>query len=41
MNKASSGSLMVVDRGRLVGILALRDLLGFLTRRLVLEPSET
>jgi len=40
MNRTSSGRLMVVDRGRLVGILALRDLLGFLSRRLDLEPSE-
>jgi len=40
MNKTSSGRLMVVDRGRLVGILALRDLLSFLSRRLDLGPSE-
>jgi Zn-dependent protease/CBS domain-containing protein len=40
MNKTSSGRLMVVERGRLVGILALRDLLSFLSRRLDLGPME-
>ena len=40
MNKTSAGRLMVVDRGRLVGILVLKDLLSFLSRKLDFEPPE-
>lgn len=40
MNKTSSGRLMIVERGRLVGILTLKDLLSFLSRRLDFEPPE-
>ena len=41
MNKTSAGRLMVVDRGRLVGILVLKDLLSFLSRKLDFEPPES
>jgi Zn-dependent protease/predicted transcriptional regulator len=39
MNRVGSSRLMVVDHGRLVGILALRDLLKFLAIKLDFEPS--
>ncbi len=31
---------MVVDHGKLVGIIALRDLLSFLSKKLDFEPPE-
>jgi len=40
MNRGGSSRLIVVDRGRLVGILALRDLLKFLAIKMDLEPQE-
>jgi Zn-dependent protease/predicted transcriptional regulator len=40
MNRVGSSRLMVIDRGKLVGILALRDLLKFLAIKLDMEPSE-
>lgn len=40
MNRTGSSRLMVVDHGRLVGILALRDLLQFLSKKLDLEAAE-
>jgi Zn-dependent protease/predicted transcriptional regulator len=41
MNRVGSSRLMVIDRGKLVGILALRDLLKFLAIKMDMEPSET
>jgi Zn-dependent protease/predicted transcriptional regulator len=40
MNKEGNSRLMVIDHGRLVGILALRDLLKFLAIKMDFEPSE-
>jgi Zn-dependent protease len=40
MNRTGLSRLMVVDRGRLVGILALRDLLKFLSIKMDLETPE-
>jgi Zn-dependent protease/CBS domain-containing protein len=40
MNRTGTSRLMVVDHGKLVGILALRDLLSFLSRKLDFEPAE-
>jgi predicted transcriptional regulator len=40
MNKTGNTRLMVLDRGRLVGILALRDLLKFLSIKLDFEAAE-
>jgi len=40
MNRTGSSRLMVVERGKLVGILALRDLLKFLSLKMDLEPAE-
>ncbi|MGD0230655.1 MAG: site-2 protease family protein [Syntrophorhabdales bacterium] len=40
MSRKSASRLMVVDRGKLVGILALRDLLKFLAIKLDFEPTE-
>jgi Zn-dependent protease/CBS domain-containing protein len=39
MNQTGSSRLMVVDHGQLVGMLALRDLLGFLSRKLSVEAA--
>jgi Zn-dependent protease/predicted transcriptional regulator len=39
MNRVGSSRLMVVDHGKLVGILALRDLLKFLAIKLDFEPT--
>jgi Zn-dependent protease/predicted transcriptional regulator len=39
MNHNQATRLLVVDQGRLVGILALRDLLRFLSLKLELEPA--
>jgi len=39
MNRVGTSRLMVVDHGRLVGILALRDLLKFLAIKLDFDPS--
>ena len=39
MNRVGISRLMVVDHGRLVGILALRDLLKFLAMKLDFDPS--
>jgi len=41
MSRKSASRLMVVDHEKLVGILALRDLLQFLAIKLDFEPSET
>ncbi len=40
MSRTGLSRLMVVDRGKLVGILALRDLLKFLSLKMDLEPAE-
>ncbi len=40
MNRTGNTRLMVLDRGKLVGILALRDLLKFLSIKLDFEPAE-
>ncbi len=40
MNRAGTSRLMVIDRGKLVGILALRDLLKFLAIKMDMEPTE-
>jgi len=40
MSRTGTSRLMVVDRGRLVGILALKDLLTFLSKKLDFEPPE-
>ena len=40
MNKEGNSRLMVTDHGKLVGILALRDLLKFLAIKMDLEPQE-
>jgi Zn-dependent protease/CBS domain-containing protein len=40
MNQSGSSRLMVVERGKIVGILALRDLLKFLSIKMDLEPAE-
>jgi Zn-dependent protease/predicted transcriptional regulator len=40
MSKTGISRLMVVERGKLVGILALRDLLKFLSIKLDFEPAE-
>jgi CBS domain-containing protein len=40
MNREGNSRLMVTDHGRLVGILALRDLLKFLAIKMDLEPSD-
>ncbi len=40
MNRTGTSRLMVVDRGRLVGIVALKDLLTFLSKKLDFEPPE-
>jgi Zn-dependent protease/predicted transcriptional regulator len=40
MNRERNSRLMVTDHGRLVGILALRDLLKFLAIKMDLAPSE-
>jgi Zn-dependent protease/predicted transcriptional regulator len=40
MNRTGSSRLMVVDHGKLVGILALRDLLGFLSKKMDFEAAE-
>ena len=40
MSRTGTGRLMVVDHGRLVGILVLRDLLRFLSNKLDLEAAE-
>jgi predicted transcriptional regulator len=39
MNRTQASRLLVVDQGRLVGVLALRDLLRFLSLKLQLEPA--
>lgn len=39
MNRGQATRLMVVDHGQLVGIIALRDLLRFLSRKLELESA--
>jgi len=38
MNRENVSRLMVVDHGRLIGMVALRDLMNFLSRKLELEP---
>jgi len=40
MNRTGTSRLMVVDHGKLVGILALRDLLRFLSKKLDFEAAE-
>ncbi len=40
MNQTQATRLMVVDHGHLVGVLALRDLLRFLSLKLELEPAQ-
>ena len=40
MNRVGTSRLMVIDRGKLVGILALRDLLKFLAIKMDMEPTE-
>lgn len=40
MNREGNSRLMVTDHGKLVGILALRDLLKFLAIKMDLEPQE-
>ncbi|PWU12923.1 MAG: site-2 protease family protein [Verrucomicrobia bacterium] len=39
MSRGQSGRLLVVERDRLVGVVALKDLLNFLTRRMELEGA--
>ena len=39
MSRNHAGRLMVVDHGHLVGIVALKDLLNFLSRKLEFEPG--
>jgi signal-transduction protein with cAMP-binding, CBS, and nucleotidyltransferase domain len=39
MSRSRLNRLMVVDKDRFVGVVALKDLLGFLSRRLELEGS--
>lgn len=39
MNRSHATRLLVVDHDRLVGILALRDLLRFLSLKLEIEPA--
>jgi Zn-dependent protease/predicted transcriptional regulator len=39
MNRTGASRLLVVDGDRLVGIVALKDMLGFLSARLELEPT--
>ena len=40
MNRTRVGRLLVVERGRLVGILSLKDLLRFLSLKVELDESE-
>jgi Zn-dependent protease/predicted transcriptional regulator len=40
MNRTGTSRLMVVDHGKLVGIIALRDLLSFLSKKLDFEQPE-
>jgi predicted transcriptional regulator len=40
MNRTGTSRLMVVDHGNLVGILALRDMLRFLSKKLDFEAAE-
>jgi predicted transcriptional regulator len=39
MSHANVSRLMVVDHGRLLGVVALKDLMNFLSRKLELEPE--
>ena len=39
MNRTQASRLLVVDHGHLLGIVALRDLMNFLSRKLELEPA--
>jgi Zn-dependent protease/CBS domain-containing protein len=41
IQRTGSSRLLVVEDGRLVGIISLKDLLGFLNLKLELEPTET
>jgi CBS domain-containing protein len=40
MSRTGNGRLMVVDDGRLVGIITLKDIMGFLSVKLDLEEYE-
>lgn len=40
MKRAGASRLMVVERGRLVGIIALKDMLEFLSLKVELDTGE-